>query len=99
MSILADTDHAADDRLLLDLLNSTPTEDAVRRDELEESSDARAWLRAHDGRGTLRELQRLRETRAVLQGVVRGQASPAALSPLIGKVSYRPVATDEGLSW
>lgn len=99
MPTLAGTDPVADDGLLLDLLNSTPTEDGVRRDELDADSDARTWLTAHEGRSTLRELQRLRQTRAVLQGVVRGQASPAALAPLIGKVSYRPAAGDTGLSW
>jgi predicted RNA-binding Zn ribbon-like protein len=96
---IAGTDEAADDQLLLDLLNTTPTTDGVRGDLLDDKTGARAWLKAHAGRVTLPELQRLRETRAVLQDVVRGRRTPQALAPLVHQVSYRPVVTDEGLSW
>jgi predicted RNA-binding Zn ribbon-like protein len=99
MSIMVLTGELADDQLLVDLLNSTPTTDGVRIDELEEKTGARDWLRAHGGRSTLLELKRLRETRAVLQDVVRGVRTPRSLAPLLDKISCRPVATDEGLSW
>lgn len=94
--------EVADDQLLLDLLNSTPTTDGVRGDDLGDRDDgagSAAWQRAHGGRGTPAELARVRRARAVLQGVVRGEESPTALAALVRTVSYRPVATDEGLTW
>ena len=93
------TDDLADDQLLLDLLNSTPTTDGVPTDELDDETAARAWQKAHGGRGTPAELERMREARGLLQAVVRGEVSPTALAPLMDKVSYRPAVTDEGLAW
>jgi predicted RNA-binding Zn ribbon-like protein len=89
----------SDDDLLLDLLNSTPVVDGVPIDELADRDASRAWLEAHGGDGSTRELARVREVRTVLQSVVRGHESPAALAPLVHGVSYRPRATEAGLAW
>ena len=60
---------------------------------------ARAWLEARGGRGSAKELRLVREIRTLLQSLVRGEESPAALAPYLDGIGYRPVATDEGLSW
>jgi predicted RNA-binding Zn ribbon-like protein len=99
MSTIRQIDDVADDQLLLDLLNSTPTIEGAATDELAESSTARAWMRAHGGRVTLRERERLREVRGVLQSVVRGRRTAKALAPFVHEINYRPVATDDGLAW
>ena len=99
MLIVAGCTTVADESLLLDLLNSTPTTDGVRGDTLEDPGSARSWLRDHGGRGNLRELERLRATRDALQGVVRDRRSPKGLAPLVREIRYQPVATDDGLSW
>ena len=98
MAILPNDDRADQD-LLLDLLNSTPTTDGVPSDELGDRDAARAWLEARGGRGSAKELARVCEIRTVLQSLVRGEVSPAALAPYLDGIGYRPVVTDEGLSW
>src|SRR5262245_58055935 len=87
------------ENLLLDLLNTTPVVEGVRRDELADHAASRAWQQAHGGTGTTKELARLRHIRTILQRLVRGEESPAALAPLLGSISYRPSATDDGLQW
>ena len=88
------TDAAADEAFLLDLLNSTPIVDGVPRDLLD-----RAWLRAHGHSGSSAEWQAGRAARSTLQAVVRGQQSARSLGPLLDGVSYRPVASAQGVEW
>lgn len=89
----------SDEDLLLDLLNSTPVVDGVPTDNLTDPVGSRDWQKAHGGRGTAFELTRIRAARAVLQHVARGDTSPASLAPLVGEVSFRPIATKDGLTW
>jgi predicted RNA-binding Zn ribbon-like protein len=99
MSRFALEDERADQELLLDLLNSTPTAEGVPSDRLGDRAAARAWAETHGGRGTIQELQRVRDVRSALQAVVRGDASPTVLAPYVEGLRYRPAATDEGLAW
>jgi predicted RNA-binding Zn ribbon-like protein len=89
----------ADEDLLLELLNSTPMVDGFQTDALADRPASRTWVEARGGRGTPREIERAREVRGVLQSVVRGRKTPASLAPLLRGVSFRPTATDEGLTW
>ena len=92
-------DERADQELLLDLLNTTPTADGVSSDQLGDRTAARAWAETHGGRGSTKELHRVRDVRSALQGVVRGDESPTVLAPYVEGLRYRPSATDEGLVW
>ena len=83
-----------DETFLLDLLNSTPVVDGVRQDVLDAD-----WLRAHEGTGSAGELAAARETRDVLQALVRGETGPEALTPLLDGVVRRPSVTAEGVEW
>jgi predicted RNA-binding Zn ribbon-like protein len=87
---------AADEALLLDLLNSTPVVDGVPQDLLR---DAGAWLRERGGAGTDAEQATILSVRAALQAVVRGDQPPAALLAELDGVSFRPVAVDDALRW
>jgi predicted RNA-binding Zn ribbon-like protein len=95
----ASEDERADQELLLDLLNTTPTTDGVRGDRLGDRTGARTWAETHGGRGSTKELQRVRDVRSVLQAVVRGDESPTMLAPYVEGVRYRPAATADGLEW
>lgn len=92
-------EKAADERLLLDLLNSTPLVDGVQRDELGSDAQARRWLRTRGGTGTRAELILVRQLRPVLQEVVRGDLSPRQLAPFLDGVSYRPSISPAGIAW
>ena len=92
-------DERADQELLLDLLNTTPTADGVSSDQLGDRTAARAWAETHGGRGSTKELHRVRDVRSALQGVVRGDESPTVLAPYVEGLRYRASATDEGLVW
>jgi predicted RNA-binding Zn ribbon-like protein len=95
----ASEDERADQELLLDLLNTTPTTDGVRGDRLGDRTAARTWAETHGGRGSTKELQRVRDVRSVLQAVVRGDESPTVLAPYVEGLRYRPAATADGLAW
>ncbi|MFE4217232.1 CGNR zinc finger domain-containing protein [Streptomyces sp. NPDC056844] len=84
---------------LLDLLNSRPLVNGEERDALGDPAEGRRWAREHGGEGSPAELALLRETRDVLQDIVRGERSPAALSPLLEGVHQDPEITSEGLRW
>lgn len=88
-----------DQGLLLDLLNTTPVVEGVPRDDLTEPKAARAWMRERGIAPTDAELASLLEARSVLQSVVRGKQTPAALQQFLDSVSLRPVATNDGLDW
>lgn len=83
-----------DEKLLLDLLNSTPVVDGTRQDVLDAD-----WLRAHEGTGSAGELAAAREAREVLQALVRGETEPRALTPLLTDVVRRPSVTANGVKW
>ncbi|MEU0581891.1 CGNR zinc finger domain-containing protein [Streptomyces griseoincarnatus] len=84
---------------LLDLLNSRPLVNGDERDALGDPAGGRRWARDHGGEGSLAELALLRETRDVLRDIVRGESSPAALSPLLEGVHQIPEITSAGLQW
>ncbi|OMC34013.1 hypothetical protein A5740_10185 [Mycobacterium sp. GA-1841] len=88
---------SCDEALLLDLLNTTPVSDGLQHDVLGEASGAQVWLREHGLRKA--ELAHLIEARDVLQAVVRGEESAAALEPFVNAVALRASATVDGLSW
>jgi predicted RNA-binding Zn ribbon-like protein len=90
---------AADEELLLDLLNTTPVVEGVPRDDLEDPRAARGWMREHDITPSDGELAALLTARPILQALVRGEQSPAALQGLLGSLTLRPVATADGLEW
>jgi predicted RNA-binding Zn ribbon-like protein len=90
---------AADEELLLDLLNTTPVVEGVPCDDLEDPKAARGWMREHGIKPSDRELTALLTARAILQAVVRGEQSPAALQNILDSVTLRPTATADGLNW
>ncbi len=83
------------EQLLLDLLNSTP----VTEDVLESPEAGLAWLTEHDQPASLDEWRTLLEVRGVLQDVVRGARSPAALARFVDGVSYRTALGDAEFGW
>jgi predicted RNA-binding Zn ribbon-like protein len=88
----------ADEALLLALLNSAPVVDGVPRDELADDDLARTWLDAH-ARGFASAAGELRAARVALRAVVRGEAAPASLAPLLDGVVRRPAFTADDLGW
>jgi len=84
---------------LLDLLNSRPLVNGEEHDALGDPAEGRRWTREHGGEGNPTELALLREARDILQGLVRGENSPAALSPLLEGVHQIPEITSDGLQW
>lgn len=90
---------AADEQMMLDLLNSTPVVDGQQRDEFDAPGGARTWLAGHGQKGTAEEARAIAELRPLLQEVVRGTRSPAALGPFIADVGYKAGAADEGIVW
>ncbi|MGW1562981.1 CGNR zinc finger domain-containing protein [Streptomyces sp. NPDC002144] len=83
---------------LLDLLNSRPLVNGEEQDALDPVG-GRHWAREHGGEGSPAELALLRRTRDLLQDIVRGERSPAALSPLLEGVHQIPEITSNGLQW
>ncbi|MEX2985678.1 CGNR zinc finger domain-containing protein [Streptomyces sp. C36] len=84
---------------LLDLLNSRPLVNGEEQDALGDPAGGRHWAREHGGEGSRAELTLLRETRDILRDIVRGERSPAALSPLLEGVHQIPEITSDGLQW
>ncbi|WAU82117.1 CGNR zinc finger domain-containing protein [Streptomyces sp. Qhu-G9] len=84
---------------LLELLNSRPLVNGEEQDALGNPAEGRRWAREHGGEGSLAELALLRETRDILRDMVRGDGSPAALSPLLEGVHQIPEITADGLQW
>lgn len=91
------TDATSEDRLLLDLLNSTPVVDGVPRDELADDDVARAWTLARGGTGAPSEVAQVRAARDRLQAVVRGE-EPATVLELHG-ARLVPELASTGVSW
>ncbi|WP_067668530.1 CGNR zinc finger domain-containing protein [Nocardia miyunensis] len=89
-----------DERLLLALLNTTPTIGGERTDLLAHPRQARSWLEEHtDEQHTEEDLTLLRTTRDTLQALVHNESEPTALTPALADVSYRPIATNTGITW
>lgn len=82
------------ERLLLDLLNSTPVAASGPVDLL-----TAAWARERGGSGSAEEQGRLRGARDLLQSVVRGDAPATVLEPFVRGVRLHPEVGDTGLSW
>jgi predicted RNA-binding Zn ribbon-like protein len=90
---------AADEALLLGLLNTSPVVDGLSRDDLENPAAAKTWMRKHGITPTRAELTALVDARSLLQAVVRGTRSPAALQAYLDAVTLKPVATERGIDW
>lgn len=88
-----------DEALLLDLLNTTPVIDGTATDALADLETSVTWLNEHGIAAHKREWTTLREARAVLQAIVRGDQSPSALQPILARTHLVPTATDEGVRW
>jgi predicted RNA-binding Zn ribbon-like protein len=89
----------ADEALLLALLNSAPLVDGVPVDELADDGVARTWLDAHAPWSVPVPAAELRDARTALRAVVRGDASPTSLAPLLDGVVRRPELTAAGVEW
>ncbi|MBO1754395.1 CGNR zinc finger domain-containing protein [Allobranchiibius sp. CTAmp26] len=88
-----------DERLLLDLLNSTPVIGGQPTDELSDASAGHAWLTAHGRPAGDAAWRRLRDARDALQGVVRGDVSADDLAPFVRAASYRAGFSDGRVTW
>jgi len=99
MSVIGTGERAADEKLLLDLLNSTPVIDGVQHDEIALAEAGRRWLADHGQPATTEEWRSALDVRAVLQDVVRGDEATAALAPFVDGVHYRASLVDDGVRW
>ena len=90
---------SAEEDVLLDLLNSTPIVDGVRQDRLADPEEARDWLREHGGTGSAEERRTVRDVRATLQAIVRGERTAETLGPYLDGVSYVPALSPQALGW
>lgn len=84
------------EELLLALLNSTPKVDGVRQDLLAADKE-QAWLVEHADPHL--PPGDLRAARDALRAIVRKEASPESLAPLVEGVTERLVANEDGLEW
>ncbi len=91
---------AADEALLLDLLNTTPLVDGVAHDVIGNTGSGQAWLAAHGRPTSLAEWRSTLAARDHLQNLVRGDGgSTAPLVSLLTQVAARPRVESGGLSW
>jgi predicted RNA-binding Zn ribbon-like protein len=86
-----------DEKLLLDLLNTTPVVDGAARDDL--ASAGPPWLADHDLPDSDAELRTLLDVRRTLQDVVRGEAGPASLGRFVHGVRRSAAFDDDGVTW
>jgi hypothetical protein len=89
----------ADEKFLLELLNTTPVVDGVPRDELGDADSGAAWLEARGRLGSTAEWRSVRTARDCLQSVVRSESSPESLAGSLGRVARRPVLDPDGVRW
>jgi predicted RNA-binding Zn ribbon-like protein len=87
------------ERLLLDLLNTTPVTAGVIEDALRHDGQAAPWAVERGGVGTAGEVDSLRALRRLLQAVVRGSAPATALAPAASHVHLHLSAGESGLTW
>lgn len=92
-------DDAADEALLLDLLNTTPVVDGEPTDALAQWPSARTWMRQRSLGDDAAQWRALLEARALLQAVVRGDRPAAALSPILDGVRGVPELVDGRIGW
>ena len=94
---------AADEDLLLDLLNTTPVVDGVPADTLDGAEAGLRWLADHGMPVSEEEWHALIGVRAALQGVVRGDRPAHAAAPFVEGVVYRAAiergGEGEGVVW
>ncbi|MCU1682475.1 MAG: hypothetical protein JWQ81_3214 [Amycolatopsis sp.] len=95
---MVQTTNPDDERVLLDLLNSTPVAEGGFTDLLADG-DAASWTRPRGGTGSPAEAANLRRVRDRLQAVVRGTEPAAALTASLRGVRLLPDVTEAGLSW
>jgi predicted RNA-binding Zn ribbon-like protein len=88
-----------DEAFLLDLLNTTPVVDGSEQDVLGTAGSARQWLRINGGSGSTAERDATRAARDALQAVVRGEADPTVLTPLLDGVRSVPAIGLDGVVW
>jgi predicted RNA-binding Zn ribbon-like protein len=87
------------EKLLLDLLNSTPVRNGAPEDDLADAAAGRGWLAAHGQPDSEEEWQAAREARAVLQRIVRGQETAEAAAPFVADLSYKASFEGGGIEW
>lgn len=92
-------DDAADEALLLDLLNTTPVVDGEPTDALAQWPAARTWMSQRALEPDAAHWHALLEARTLLQAVVRGDRPAAALSPILDRVRCAPEIVDGRIEW
>jgi predicted RNA-binding Zn ribbon-like protein len=91
-------DHA-DEKFLLELLNTIPIVDGVRIDELADADTGRAWLRTHGRDASSEEWRTVRSARDDLQSVIRGTAEPETLAEWLKQLTWQPALHTDGVHW
>ena len=86
-----------DEKLLLELLNTTPIVDGEPRDDL--VSAGTEWLADHDLPESDAELSTLLDVRRTLQDVVRGDAVAASLGRFVDGVHRSAAFAGDGVTW
>lgn len=86
-----------DEKLLLELLNTTPIVDGVPQDDLVAAGTR--WLTEHDLPESDAELVALLDARRTLQDVVRGDAGPGSLGRFVDGVRRRAGFDGDGVTW
>jgi predicted RNA-binding Zn ribbon-like protein len=88
-----------DEKLLLDLLNTTPVRNGATEDDLADARAGSEWLAARGQPDSEEEWRAVREVRSVLQRIVRGQAAAAAAAPFVEGLAYRAFFEDDEIQW
>ena len=88
-----------DEKLLLDLLNTTPVLDGTPRDDLADAEAGRSWLADHGQDVSDDEWRAAVGVRNALQDVVRGHAAATVLAPFVDGVGCRAALAGEGIAW
>jgi predicted RNA-binding Zn ribbon-like protein len=88
-----------DEDLLLDLLNTTPTEGGQQVDFLADGQSAGAWLSSHGISDAETELDSIRLLRSAIAEATRGTGSRAAVNVFLAGVQAVPEVGEDGLRW
>jgi predicted RNA-binding Zn ribbon-like protein len=99
MAMVTVTPAAADEELLLNLLNSTPMDGAGQQDNLEATIAWQEWLATREGTPESDGRQVLTSARSALQSVVRGEQDAATLKPFLRGIKLTPALSDAGVEW
>jgi predicted RNA-binding Zn ribbon-like protein len=93
-------DSAADETLLMDVLNSTPVVGEVSVDQWPDSPALRQWLSEHDLPQKAATLTSARAMREALQQVASGEQAAQSLSGFLASASRTPLVQLSGeLVW